>query len=388
MQSTIAVSLVRVFERVPDPRRRQGRRFSLAAILALCTAAMLANHRSVLAIAEWGADQTLQVRVALGFRDGKTPHQSTLSRVLARLDPQAVVTAITEALQAGTAEPSPRNPVGCAIDGKAQRTRQAYAAPPTGVVQMLNAVCHETGSILGQVPIEYHADKPEAELTVAPMLLAQLKLAGRVVTGDALFCQRSLCQQVRHAGGHYLFLVKANQPELLADLTWLFDPPTPGPALLDQRQAHTVDDGHQRLANTRHLIASTDLNGYLAWPGVAQVFRLERTWYSPKGWHRTIRYGITSLPPSVATAADLLALRRGHWQIENRLHYVCDQRLGEDACTLRVGSGPTMLSMLRATVISLLRRANVPSIAAALRRFSRRPHELIPFLNLEVPENA
>jgi hypothetical protein len=185
-----------------------------------------------------------------------------------------------------------------------------------------------------------------------------------------------------------LLLVKANHPELYADLHWLFDPPTPGPPLLDQRQACTVDHAHNRSGDTRVLTASTDLNDYLDWPDLGQVFRLERTWVSATGRHRTRRYGITSLSPAMADAARLLALRRGRWQIENHLHYVADASLDEDRCTVRIGSGPAILSILRATTISLLRRAQCPSIAAALRRFSRRPHELLGLLNLEVPRNA
>ena len=389
MNSTTASSLVTAFSQVPDPRRRQGRRFELASLLAVAVAAMLANHRSVLAMAEWAADQSPTLLRALGFADGVTPHQSTLARVFARLDPEAVTAAVTAYLHRAKMRPDTAPSLrGCAIDGKAQRTRQAYVHPPTGVVQMLNAICHQTGIVIGQHPVAHHVGKVEAELTVAPALLAKIELAGRVITADALYCQRNLCQQIVDAGGDYLILVKANQPELFTDLQLLFDPPTPGPVLLDQRQARTIDHAHNRSADTRVLTASTDLNDYLDWPGIGQVFRLERTWHAATGRHRTIRYGITSLTPAAADAEQLLALRRGHWQIENRLHYVCDVSLGEDACTVRLGAGPIVMSLLRAAVVSLLRHANYPSIAAALRHFSRRPHELLDFLNLEAPENA
>ena len=123
------------------------------------------------------------------------------------------------------------------------------------------------------------APKTEAELTVAPRLIAQLDWSGRVFTGDALFCQRAICEQVRQAGGDYLLLVKANQPELSDDLRHLFDPPRPGPQLQDRRDVQTVESGHGRFADTRHLVASTDLNDYLDWPDVQQVFRLERSWW-------------------------------------------------------------------------------------------------------------
>lgn len=386
MQSITTTSLVSAFAAVPDPRRPQGRRFPLPALLALTVAAILANQRSVLAIAEWGADQSRELLTALGFADGVTPHQSTLARLLARLDPHALSEAVARVL-AGAA-PTARGEQGIALDGKAQRGRQAYRDPPTGVVQLLSAVCHDTGLVLAQEPIEHLGEQAEAELTVAPQVVARLDWHGRVLTGDALFCQRALCQHVLDAGGDYLLLVKGNQPTLLADVRELFDPATPSLPLRDQREAHTVDQGHGRADDTRHLIASTDLVDYLDWPGVQQVFRLTRSWWEHDGAHHTVRYGITSLPPTVASAERLLRLRRGHWSIENRLHYVKDGSLGEDQCSVRRGAAPTILAIARDTAVSLLRRAGEHAIAARLRYYSRHPDDILALLGSEAPQNA
>ena len=143
--------------------------------------------------------------------------------------------------------------------------------------------------------------------------------------------------------------------------------------LLDRRAVRTVETGHGRRDDTRALVASTDLNDYLDWPGVAQVFRLERTWREkgqPKG---EVHYGLTSLPPDCADAARLLALRRGHWQIENRLHHTKDVTLGEDASLCHAGSGPTVMALLRDTALSLLHRAGHRAIASRLRAHADRP---------------
>ena len=96
---------------------------------------------------------------------------------------------------------------------------------PQACVHALSAVCPIQGVVLAQTPITSTAEKTEAELTVAPALIAQLDWHGRVLTGDALFCQRHLCTQVLAAGGDYLFLAKGNQPELFDDVRLLFDPP-------------------------------------------------------------------------------------------------------------------------------------------------------------------
>ena len=196
-----------------------------------------------------------------------------------------------------------------------------------------------------------------------------------MVTGDALYCQRNLCQQIVAAGGDYLFIVKANQPTLYEDLRLLFDPDPSARALplTDRREARTVDNGHGRHQDTRHLVASTDLVGYSDWPGLVQACRWERTWreQDPKKPER--RYAITSLPPHVASAERLLRFKRGHWISENGLHYVKDVTLGEDRSLIHCGSGPSVLAVLRDTVVSLLRSTGCSTIASRLRFHSTHP---------------
>lgn len=201
-----------------------------------------------------------------------------------------------------------------------------------------------------------------AEMTVARSLLARLPLAGRVVTGDALHCQRETCQRIRDAGGDYLFVVHANQPTLYADIQTLFDDPPPGErfAVVEQRGRH--GDRHE----VRRLWASTALTGYLDWPGARQVGKLERVVEQHGAIMRQPRFFITSLGPSVSPAR-LLALKRGHWQIENRLHYVRDVSLGEDASRVRTGAAPQVLAALRNVILNLLRHANVTAIKATIR---------------------
>lgn len=152
------------------------------------------------------------------------------------------------------------------------------ADPAAGCVHALVAFSPEQGLVLAQVPIQPGNDKAEAELSVVSALVERLDWQGRVCTGDALFCQRHLCRQIVAAGGDYLLLVKPNQPTLYADLRMLFDPPIPTLSLLDGREARTVDRGHGRCNEVRHLVASTDLVGYSDWPALAQAFRLQRSW--------------------------------------------------------------------------------------------------------------
>ena len=198
---------------------------------------------------------------------------------------------------------------------------------------------------------------------MTPALLAQVPLRGRVVTGDALYCQRAVCQQILDAGGDYLVVVKANQPDLYDDLTLLFAQPPAGEGFATAVQ-HAKGHGRREV---RRLWASTALVGYLDWPGAQQVCAVERT-VSRRGTHsREVRYLLTSQPPERAGAARLLRQRRGHWGIENRLHWVRDVTLGEDASQVRSGAAPEVLAALRNTVLAVLRHAGCTNIAAALR---------------------
>lgn len=369
-------SLLAAFAAVPDPRRRASIDYPLPAVLALAVVAILARQLSQLAIAEWATRQEAAVLAPLGFAAGRTPCQSTLQRLFARLDADGLIAALSSHFQPPAApDPAARGGQGVALDGKAQRGRLRFQVGGCPV-HALTAFCHAQGVVLAQEPIDSTADKAEAELTVAPALIARLDWRGRVLTGDALFCQRALCRQVLAAGGDYLLVVKENQPALHADLALLFDPPATVPAapLTDRREAATVEKGHGRTHDRRHLVASTDLNRYyLDWPGVAQVFRLERTWRAqgqPKG---EVHYGLTSLPPEHADPARLLALRRGHWQIENALHYIKDVTLGEDRSLTHTGSGPTVMGLLRDAALGLLRRAGHRRIAHQLRAHADRP---------------
>lgn len=205
-------------------------------------------------------------------------------------------------------------------------------------------------------------DEHQAELTVAPDVLDGFPLAKRIVTGDALYCQRALCRRVVDGGGAYLFAVKENQPRLYDDLYWLFEWPAPG-----ERFAAAVEhDKHGGRVETRRLWASSALRGSSDWPGLRQACKVERTVRRKGAVTTEVRYAITSLGPGVGPA-DLLRAWRGHWAIENRLHYVRDVTFGEDASQVRSGSAPQILAALRNATVALLRRAGHANIAAALR---------------------
>lgn len=372
-------SLAAAFSQVSDPRRVASIRYPLAAILAMTVAAVLSGQQSVLAISEWAARQPATMLASLGFSGVETPRQPTLQRLFVKLDTQQLSRVLSD-VTGPVAIPDEPTLDGVAIDGKAQRGRLRFGSGGCPV-HALSAVCHRTGLVLAHEPVEMTSstDRAEAELTVAPELIARIDWQNRVLTGDALYCQRTLCQQVLAAGGDYLLAVKQNQPQLFADIQLLFDPPATLHALplQDRRQAETIDYGHGRTRERRKLTASTDLAGYLDWPGHAQVLRIERTWQHHDQPHRAVGYAITSLSPDRADADRVLTLKRGHWTIENRLHRCKDVNLGEDASLIHTGAGPQVMTLVRDAAIDVLHAAGVRQIAARLRRHAHHPEEAV-----------
>jgi len=146
-------------------------------------------------------------------------------------------------------------------------------------------------------------------------------------------------------------------------------------------EATTIDKGHGR-RERRTLRATTALNDYLDWPGVAQVGRIESEVARDGKVAHEVRYFATSVSRGRAGAARLLEWARGHWSIENRSHYVRDVSLGEDASRIRKGTGPQVMATLRNTAIGFLRATGATKIAEALRRNAARVGELFTMLGI------
>jgi predicted transposase YbfD/YdcC len=143
----------------------------------------------------------------------------------------------------------------------------------------------------------------------------------------------------------------------------------------------TLDTGHGR-RERRTLKATTALNDYLDWPGVAQVGQIKSVVEQDGQISKEPRYFITSAPRKLADAGHLLRLARGHWSIENRSHYVRDVTFGEDASRIRKGSGPEVMAAIRNAAIGFLRSIGVTNIAETLRRNSCQVEKLFTILGI------
>ncbi len=374
---------------VPDPRQRRGQRYPWPVLLTVIAAALVSGQQGLRAVAQWVAEHADAVGPLVGLPPGRVPSAATLRRAVRAVDVEALedqIARFVATLPAAPVVPGPTSPApsppprwsGLAIDGKAVRGANRHGAH----VHLVSLVRHADGQVLGQVAVP---DKTN-EITATPRLVGRRDLTGMVLTMDALLTQRELATQIRAQGGHYLMVVKANQPELYAAIAQLFtEPPLPQAGdCLDQTT--TCDKGHGRL-ELRTLERSAALNAYLSWPGVGQVLRrtCQRVDLTTGAITEETTYGMTSVPPTAASAAELEALWRGHWAIENKVHRVRDGTFGEDASQVHRGQAPHALAALRNGLLSLLRALGWTNIADAVRHYAATPHRALRLLATAPP---
>ena len=227
----------------------------------------------------------------------------------------------------------------------------------------------------GVSPTEY-----EMELKAAPELIESVPLKGKVLTGDALYCQREICEQVVTQGGDYVLIVKGNQQELYEDIQMCFERPVAGETYGYGEQVGR----HGDRVEIRRLWSTGVLGTYLSWPGHRQVCKVERIAERKGKVTRQVRYAITSLGPRT-DGQKLLGFVRGQRGIENRLHYVKDVTLREDGSQIRTGSAPQVMAALRNVVLNVLRLNGETNIAAAIRKIGWQHQGAIRLLQLVPP---
>lgn len=347
-----------------DKRHRRGIRYRLDVLLVLLVLAKLGGADQPSAIGDWLRSRSKALRAALCLPLPRLPHPNTFRRIMDEVvSPEELETTFSAFVQT---LPGVGRSVLIALDGKTVRGTIGEHHPQGE--HLLCAYLPQEGVVLFQVP----AGVKDNEISVAPTLLQALDLRGKVVMGDAMHTQRTASVQIRDAGGDYVWLAKDNQPTLHADIATLFAPAEPtvlgGQIPHDFQTAQTLDKGHGRL-NRRHITVSSELNGYSDWPGLAQVFQIERERVETKTGkitHETV-CGLTSLTRAQAPPERLLDLIRGYWGIENGLHYRRDVTFHEDRTRMTVGNTGRIMATLNNLVISLLRLTGATNLAQARR---------------------
>lgn len=367
-------------QNLTDRRQARGKRYQLTTILMIVFLAKLSGANTPTEIAEWGHHHQDELQLLLKVAHKRLPERSTYRRILAyKVYETEVERLVREYNQAGE-----RGEI-CALDGKALLGRSKHE---DGTPEYALSVYDVTvGKTLAQIEV----GNKENEITKAPEVIRLAKIAGKVVTGDALHTQKRLAQTILDEQGDYLFPVKENQPQLYKNIQALFAPDYPKPGFgkiqTDFLTAQKVNKGHGRI-ETRTLTTSEMLNAYAAWPGLAQVYRLERQfqWWRRGRCYKTssqVEFGITSLSRKKASPRRLLEIRRAHWGIETGSHYRRDVTLKEDATRFTIGHGARVLTNIHNLVLALIRQTGFRNAAQARRFFAA--HLPLAFLLLITP---
>jgi predicted transposase YbfD/YdcC len=351
--------LLDLLAQVPDPRKRRGRRHSLAGLLAVGIAAVTAGSRSFAAIGQWAADAGAGVLAGLGAARGPT-EESTFRRAFALVSADVLDRLLGTWVHTRAARVSGRLVI--AVDGKTVRGAKGKNGKAPHLVA---ALAHGIGAVLGQVAVTAKSNEIPA---VRDLLKAFADLAGAVVTIDALHTQHDTAQVILARQADYVMTVKGNMPTLykqLKKLPWAAIP-----------AVSSVSRGHGRRA--RRTIKVALAPAWIEFAGSAQVAQLRRT-VTKKG-KKTVEvvYLITS--DRMADPATLAAWVRGHWEIENKLHWVRDVTYQEDKSLVRTGNAPRVMATLRSLAISLLRLDGHTNIAAANRHHARDPQRTLKLL--------
>jgi predicted transposase YbfD/YdcC len=334
-----------------DRRKPRGLRYSLVAILVMMVMAKLCGEDTPSGIADWVKHRAEQFIDLLKLKCKRMPHHSTYRRVEAEvIDPEELEQVVSNVL-AGRKFFGKQ--VLLSIDGKVLRGTLDEAQNGT---YLLAAYLPREGLVLMEIAL---ASKG-CEIPGAAKLLKMIDLREKVIMGDALHTQRAVSIQIVEAGGDYIWFAKGNQPQLEDDLRLWFEPepePMPGQGRLpkDFEIVKETSKGHGRLEE-RILTVSSQLNDFLNWPFLQQVFQLKRRFVATKTGEiqEQVVYGITSLSKEEITPGNLLKMIRAYWGIENGLHYRRDVTLREDRTRMTKGNAGRIMACLNNLVIGLV----------------------------------
>ncbi len=356
------VSLLYHFADLEDPRSDHTKRHGLLDLIALTLCAVVSGADAWTDVEAYGLNKRAWLETFLDLPNG-IPSHDTLGRVFAALDPAAFQQRFLGWMHAVVGASRGRL---VAIDGKALR-HSFDTAKGKSAIHLVSAWASANHLLLGQRAV----DDKSNEITAIPELLKLLDLQGALVTIDAMGCQKKIAADIIAAGGDYVLAVKENQPGLYADVEAVFlgglEEDFAG---LEHRYYHTAEHGHGRTEERHYHVVAVPEHlaekhaGFAGLRSLGMVYSERRVGDGPVA--AETRFYISSLRPQVRAFA---AAVRGHWSIENQLHWVLDVAFQEDAGRVRKDHGPENLGLVRRMALSLLKRAPSPKkVGTACKR--------------------
>ena len=341
------LGLHRHFRTLQDPRRVNSCQHLLLDVIAIAICGVIANADDWQGVETFGHDRQEWLKTFLELPNG-IPSHDTFERVFDALDPRAFQECLLSWLRAVSAALAIRH---VAIDGKVARG-SGRGSGPLGPLHLVNAWATEQSLHLGQVAV----DADSNEITAVPKLLELLALEGALVTLDAMHCQKETARKIRERGGDYVLTVKDNQPKLRAEIeacfVQAFEKDMKGVAGDCYATEETGHGRHEKRTYTV-LYEPTGVDAAGEWADlrvIGQCYR-ERTVGGKTG--EEMHYFIGSRRMTARRYGEVL---RGHWRIENSLHWQLDVTFGEDANREQGRTAAQNLAGLRRLALSLLKR--------------------------------
>ena len=364
-------SLIAIFEDLPDPRVDRTKRHKLVDVVVIAICAPLCGADSWPEVELFGRCKQAWLATVLELPNG-IPSHDTFNRVFARLDPNAfgacfqrwlvlVRERLSRSPEAGAAR---RERI--AIDGKTSR-RTHDRKRERDPLHLVSAWAAEARLVLGQQAV----DTKSNEITAIPELLKMLDVSGCIVTIDALGTQTKIAKAIVEGEGDYVLAAKGNQGTLEEDIALFFS------WLEGEGARHQLAtfDTHETLepkthgrAERRRVTVTSDvewLRGYKRWRGLKTIAMVE-SWRTESGHtSQERRYYISSLEEGAERMGEII---RGHWSVENSLHWVLDIALREDDSRVRTGNGPENLAILRHMALNLLAQERSTRVGVKAKR--------------------
>ena len=347
-----SVAFLNYFNDLPDVRQSGKVKYPLDEILLLCLLAVVAGAETITDIARFGRHKLAFLRRFRPFADG-TPAHDHLGDILATLDPEPFERCFVAWVAAQTGVPAEV----VAIDGKTVRRSGSKTSKkkkdPKGPIHIVSAFAARQRLVLGQVKVGEKSN----EIVAIPKLLRMLAIEGAVVTIDAMGCQRDIAQTIIDKKADYILALKGNQGTLKDDVK-LFVDEQKAVDFNDAKVSRdkTVDGDHGRI-ETREVTVVHDVEWLRErhdWPGLKSVVVVESTREVAGKIDREMRLYITSL---VLPANQIGPMIRGHWMIENGLHWVLDMIFRDDECRVRTDNAPANFAIIKHIAYNLMRTA-------------------------------
>jgi len=347
MDAPVPRGLLRVFSELQDPRMDRTKKHNLQDILAIAICAAICGADGWAQVEMFGNCKIKWFKTFLDLPNG-IPSHDTFGRVFAMLKPDAFEQCFMNWMKT-LREVSKGRLV--AIDGKTIR-RSFDTAGEKAAIHMVSAWCRENQMVLGQVA----TDEKSNEITAIPQLLKILELDNAVVTIDAMGCQKKIAEEIVNNDADYILQLKGNHGTFHEEAVELFEG-----CLTDDchgikyHEAKTAEKGHGRI-EVRKIVATSEIEWFAEreqWKNLRSLIRVESQRTADGKISKEFRYYISSLPAD--NPAKLLDYIRGHWGVENSLHWSLDISFREDECRIRQGHAAENFSRLNRIALNLLK---------------------------------